>query len=110
MPTPDGKLTPELIDRQAWGFGDEHRAQPSVVSITQTTELGTVLHARGGARHQPTPAHALGMRVHLDGARIFNAAATLGTDLSAFTGDAGVDVLSLGGTKNGALAARRSSW
>ena len=104
VPTPDGKLTPELVDRQAWGFGDEHRAQPLVVSITQTTELGTCYtpdEVRAVADH----AHSLGMRVHLDGARISNAAATLGTDLSAFTSEAGVDVVSLGGTKNGALAA-----
>src|SRR6476661_4385490 len=104
VPTPDGKLTPELIDAEAWGWGDEHRAQPLVVSITQTTELGTCYtpdEVRAIADH----AHSLGMRVHLDGARISNAAATLGTDLSAFTGEAGVDVLSLGGTKNGALAA-----
>ena len=104
VPTPDGKLTPELIDRQAWGFGDEHRAQPLVVSITQTTELGTC-YTPEEIRAVTEHAHSLGMRVHLDGARISNAAATLGTDLSAFTGDAGVDVLSLGGTKNGALAA-----
>ncbi|TQM55157.1 threonine aldolase family protein [Humibacillus xanthopallidus] len=104
VPTPDGKLTPELVDRQAWGFGDEHRAQPLVVSITQTTELGTC-YTPEEVRAISDHAHSLGMRVHLDGARISNAAATLGTDLSAFTGAAGVDVLSLGGTKNGALAA-----
>lgn len=108
VPTPDGKLTPELIDRQAWGFGDEHRAQPLVVSITQSTELGTCYTAEE-VRAITDHAHALGMRVHLDGARIANAAATLAGDgpasLASFTSDAGVDVLSLGGTKNGALAA-----
>ncbi|MDR5701114.1 threonine aldolase family protein [Agromyces aerolatus] len=104
VPTPDGKLTPELIDREAWGWGDEHRAQPLVVSITQTTELGTAYTAdeiRAIAEH----AHGLGMRVHLDGARLANAAASLGLPLRAFTRDAGVDVLSFGGTKNGALGA-----
>lgn len=104
VPTPDGKLTPELIDRQAWGFGDEHRAQPAAVSITQTTELGTCYSAaeiRAICEH----AHALGMKVHLDGSRISNAAATLDSPLAAFTTDAGVDVLSLGGTKNGAMGA-----
>lgn len=104
VPTPDGKLTPELIDHEAWGWGDEHRAQPLVVSITQTTELGTAYTAdeiRAIADH----AHGLGMRVHLDGARLANAAASLGLPLRAFTRDAGVDVLSLGGTKNGALGA-----
>ncbi|QAY72752.1 low specificity L-threonine aldolase [Agromyces protaetiae] len=104
VPTPDGKLTPELIDREAWGWGDEHRAQPLVVSITQTTELGTAYTAdeiRAIADH----AHERGMRLHMDGARISNAAASLGLPLRAFTRDAGVDVLSFGGTKNGALGA-----
>ena len=84
VPTPDGKLTPELIDRQAWGWGDEHRAQPQVVSITQTTELGTCYTVRGD-RGDRDHAHELGMVVHLDGARIANAAATLGVPLRAFT-------------------------
>lgn len=102
VPTEDGKLTPELIDREAWGWGDEHRAQPLVVSITQSTELGTVYTAdevRAIADH----AHARGMRLHMDGARISNAAAALDLPLRAFTRDAGVDVLSFGGTKNGAM-------
>ena len=102
VPTPDGKLTPELVDRQAWGWGDEHRAQPGVVSITQTTELGTaysVPEIRALADH----AHGLGMTLHLDGARIANAAAYLDAPLRALTTDAGVDVLSLGGTKNGVM-------
>ncbi len=100
--TPDGKLTPELIDREAWGWGDEHRAQPLVVSITQTTELGTaytVDEVKAIADH----VHGLGMKLHMDGARISNAAARLGVPLRAFTRDAGVDVLSFGGTKNGML-------
>ncbi|HEU5224158.1 MAG TPA: beta-eliminating lyase-related protein [Candidatus Lumbricidophila sp.] len=104
VPTTDGKLTPALLDREAWGWGDEHRAQPLVVSITQTTELGTRYEAseiRAIADH----AHALGMRVHLDGSRIGNAAAGLGLGLGAFTADAGVDVVSVGGTKNGCLGA-----
>lgn len=102
VPTEDGKLTPELVDREAWGWGDEHRAQPLVVSITQTTELGTaysVDEIRALAHH----AHERGMRLHMDGARVSNAAASLGVPLRAFTRDAGVDVLSFGGTKNGAL-------
>jgi threonine aldolase len=104
VPTPDGKLTPDLVDRQAWGWGDEHRAQPLVVSITQTTELGTCYTAQEIAalcEH----AHGLGMRVHLDGARIANAAAWLDLPLRAFTADVGVDLLSFGGTKNGLLGA-----
>jgi threonine aldolase len=104
VPTPDGKLTPELIDREAWGWGDEHRAQPLVVSITQTTELGTaysVDELRAIADH----VHERGMKLHLDGARLSNAAASLGLPLRAFTRDIDVDVLSFGGTKNGALGA-----
>ncbi len=103
VPTPDGKLTPELIDREAWGWGDEHRAQPLAVSITQTTELGTaytVDEIRAIAEH----AHSKGMWLHLDGARAANAAAHLGVALRDFTTDAGVDILSFGGTKNGLLA------
>ncbi len=102
VPTPDGKLTPELVDREAWGWGDEHRAQPGVVSVTQTTELGTaysVDELRAVVEH----AHGLGMAVHLDGARLANAAAHLGQSLRALTTDLGVDVVSFGGTKNGLM-------
>ncbi|NNH06904.1 threonine aldolase family protein [Cellulomonas fimi] len=102
VPTPDGKLTPELVERQAWGFGDEHRAQPGVVSITQSTELGT-LYTPQEIRALADQAHALGLRLHVDGARIANAAAALDLPLRAFTTDVGVDVVSLGGTKNGLL-------
>jgi threonine aldolase len=102
VPTDDGKLTPELIDRQAWGWGDEHRAQPLAVSLTQTTELGTAYQPaeiRAIADH----VHQRGMVLHMDGARIANAAATLGVGLAEFTSAAGVDLLSFGGTKNGLL-------
>ncbi|WP_406210813.1 low specificity L-threonine aldolase [Kitasatospora sp. NBC_01560] len=102
VPTPDGKLTPELIDQQAWGFGDEHRAQPLAVSITQSTELGT-LYTVEEIRAIVEHAHQHGMLVHVDGSRLANAAASLGVPLRAFTTDAGVDVLSYGGTKNGLL-------
>jgi len=102
VPTADGKLTPELIDKQAWGFGDVHRAQPAVVTITQSTELGT-LYTVDEIKAITQHAHALGMLVHLDGARISNAAAALGTGFREFTTDAGVDVVSFGGTKNGAM-------
>ena len=102
--TTDGKLTPELVDTEAWGFGDEHRAQPGVVSITQSTELGTlytVKEIKALADH----AHSLGLKLHFDGSRLPNAAAALGVSLREMTTDAGVDVLSLGGTKNGAMLA-----
>ncbi len=100
--TPDGKLTPELIDREAWGFGDEHRAQPLAVSITQTTELGT-LYTPEEVRAIADHVHAAGMVLHMDGARLSNAGAALGGGLASFTSEAGVDILSLGGTKNGML-------
>lgn len=102
IPTVDGKLTPDLIDTQAWGFGDVHRAQPGAVTITQSTELGTLYTAdeiAGIAEH----AHGHGMGLHVDGARLANAAAALGTGLREFTTDAGVDVVSFGGTKNGIM-------
>ena len=99
---PDGKLTPALIDLEAWGWGDEHRAQPLAVSITNTTELGT-LYSVDEIRAISDHAHSLGMKVHLDGARISNAAAALRVPLRDFTTDAGVDILSFGGTKNGLL-------
>ncbi len=102
VPTDDGKLTPELVDREAWGWGDEHRAQPLVVSITQSTELGT-LYSVDEIRALADHAHERGMKLHVDGARISNAAAALDLPLRAFTTDAGVDVLSFGGTKNGAM-------
>ena len=100
--TPDGKLTPELVDREAWGWGDEHRAQPLAVSLTQTTELGT-LYTVAELKAITDHAHSKGMTVHMDGARIANAAAALGLPLRAFTTDAGIDLLSFGGTKNGIL-------
>lgn len=102
VPAVDGKLTPALIDRQAKSFDDEHRAQPRVVTITQSTELGTVYTAPEIAAIS-AHAHGLGMLVHVDGTRLANAAAALGLPLRAFTTDVGVDVLSFGGTKNGLM-------
>ncbi|NYI07413.1 threonine aldolase family protein [Allostreptomyces psammosilenae] len=102
VPAEEGKLTRELIDREAWGFGDQHRAQPGVVSITQSTELGTCYTPEEIAA-LTEHAHQHGLKVHLDGARIANAAATLDLPLRAFTTDVGVDVLSFGGTKNGMM-------
>ncbi|WP_417563829.1 threonine aldolase family protein [Microbacterium sp.] len=104
VPSPDGKLTPELIDRQAWGWGDEHRAQPLVVSLTQSTEVGT-LYTPAELQAITDHAHERGMHVHMDGARLANAAASLDLPLRAFTRDVGIDVVSVGGTKNGAMGA-----
>ncbi|HEY4268723.1 MAG TPA: low specificity L-threonine aldolase [Galbitalea sp.] len=100
--SPDGKLTTDLIETQAWGWGDEHHVQPAAVSITQTTELGT-LYTVNEIRAIADYVHARGMVLHMDGARISNAAAALGVPLRDFTTDAGVDILGFGGTKNGLL-------
>ncbi|GAA0214083.1 low specificity L-threonine aldolase [Actinomadura nitritigenes] len=102
VPAPDGKLTPELVERYAAGFGNIQRRQPSAVSITQSTELGTVYTPEEVAA-VAAAAHERGLGVHMDGARIANAAAALGVPMRAFTTDASVDVLSFGGTKNGLL-------
>ena len=99
-----GKLTPASIATQAFGFGDEHRDQPMVVSITQTTEVGTV-YSPAEVREIADYVHGQGMLLHMDGARLWNAAAALGVPFREFTTDAGVDMLSLGGTKNGLLGA-----
>lgn len=102
VPAPGGKLTPELLLTQARDFDDEHRAQPQAVTITQSTELGTVYTVEQ-VRALCDTAHGLEMAVHLDGARIANAAASLDVPLRAFTTDAGVDIVSFGGTKNGLM-------
>lgn len=104
VPVEGGKLTPELIATEAFGYGDEHRAQPLVVSITQSSELGTV-YTPDEIAAITTFAHERGMRVHMDGARLWNAAASLGLPFRTFTRDVGVDIVSLGGTKNGLLGA-----
>ncbi|MCU1675518.1 MAG: Threonine aldolase [Frankiales bacterium] len=102
VPTTDGKLTPGLVDTVAVGRGDQHRAQARVVSITQSTELGTI-YTPAEIAALCDHAHANDMLVHLDGARIANASAALRVPLRAFTGDVGVDVVSFGGTKNGLM-------
>lgn len=99
---PDGKLKPADIESHLFGRGDEHNAQPRVVSLTQATETGTV-YTPEEVRAIADTAHAHGMLVHMDGARICNAGAALGTSLREITRDAGVDVLSFGGTKNGLM-------
>ena len=105
LPTPDGKLVPAQVAGQAHVLGDQHHAQPGVVSITQSTELGTVYSPDEVAAICET-AHRFGMRVHMDGARIANAVAAYGGTvevLRSMTIDAGVDVITFGGTKNGML-------
>lgn len=103
-PTPDGKLRPDDVERLCDRLGDEHQAQAQVVSIANATELGTV-YTPQEVRALADAAHARGLALHLDGARICQAAASLGVPLRAFTTDAGVDLLSFGATKAGALGA-----
>jgi threonine aldolase len=102
--TPDGRLTPELVAPLLVRIGDEHVVQPRVLSISQSTELGTVYPPDAVAALAEW-AHGHGMLLHVDGARLCNAAAALGTTLQALTTDAGVDAVSFGGTKNGAMGA-----
>ena len=98
----NGKVTPEAVQHHLKGFNFEHHSQPRVISISQVTEMGTV--------YQPHEiieladlAHKNGMLLHMDGARIANAAVALNLDFKAFTKDCGVDILSFGGTKNGMM-------
>ena len=105
QPTGNAKLVPEQVAELAHLQGVQHHAQPGVLSITQSTELGTLYTADEVAALCET-AHRMGMRVHLDGARLANATAALGGSVAAlrsFTVDAGVDVISFGGTKAGIL-------
>ncbi|SDH73260.1 L-threonine aldolase [Sinosporangium album] len=102
--TSDGKLTPVDITSRLGGLGNHHESQPRVVSISQSSELGTC-YTPDEVAALAAASHAHGLLLHMDGARIANAAAYLGTSLRSFTTDAGVDILSFGGTKNGALAA-----
>jgi threonine aldolase len=100
--TPDGKITPEMLTKHIHGFGFEHHSQPRVISITQTTEMGTV-YTPQEIRSLASFAHNKGMLLHMDGARIANASVSLDLPFREFTTDAGVDVLSFGGTKNGMM-------
>jgi threonine aldolase len=102
LPTTDGKLTPALIKQKLHGFGDQHHSQPGVIYISQCTELGTV-YTPNEIREITALAHQYGIYVHMDGARLANAAATLQLSLRALTTDCGVDILSFGGTKNGLM-------
>lgn len=104
IPTTDGKLTVESVSHAYHGIGDQHHVQPRVISIAQATEMGTA--------YQPAEikalarfAHQRDMFLHMDGARVANAAVSLGQTLRQATRDLGVDVLSFGGTKNGVMGA-----
>ena len=104
VPTVDGKLTPKAVAEACAGIGDQHCSQPRVISFSQSTELGTVYRpheVKALARF----ASARGMLLHMDGARISNAAVSQGLTLRQATCDLGVDVLSFGGTKNGLMGA-----
>ena len=98
----DGKLTCDHISRHLQGRLDQHRVQPVLVSITQASELGTVYSA-AEVREIAAFCHGHGLYLHMDGARLGNAAASLGKGLGEISGDLGVDILSFGGTKNGLL-------
>lgn len=100
--TPDGKLTPELVRPHLHGFGFEHHSQPRVIAISQTTELGTA-YTPDEIRALAELAHAHEMLLFVDGTRIANACAMLGLSLREMTIDCGVDIFTLGGTKNGLM-------
>lgn len=102
--TANGKLVPDDVRARLVGIGDEHRVQPHVVSISQATELGTVYTVNELAALADT-AHADRLLLHVDGARLANAAASLGAPVHALTRDADVDVVTVGFTKAGALLA-----
>ena len=100
--TVDGKLTPDAVKHHLKGFNFEHHSQPKVISISQVTEMGTV-YTPDEIKALASVAHEHKMFLHLDGARIANAAAALNLPFKAFTRDCGVDVISFGGTKNGMM-------
>ncbi len=100
--TTDGKITSSEVKKHLRGFDFEHHAQPAVISISQVTEMGTVYQPEE-IKTLADLAHRHSMLLHMDGARISNAAVALDMPFSAFTRDCGVDVLSFGGTKNGMM-------
>lgn len=100
--TTNGKITPDEISKYLHGFDFEHHSQPGIISISQVTEMGTV-YSVDEIKAITTLAHEYGLVVHMDGARIANAAVSLNLPFRAFTVDAGIDVLSFGGTKNGMM-------
>ncbi|MBR4135466.1 MAG: aminotransferase class V-fold PLP-dependent enzyme [Bacteroidales bacterium] len=102
IPTPDGKLTPERIAPHLVNFGFEHHSQPKVVYISECTELGTV-YTPEEIKAIADFIHGYGMYLHLDGARIANAAVALQKSFKELTVDCGVDIMSFGATKNGLM-------
>jgi threonine aldolase len=102
MPSDNGKVSPAELLKKLHGFGTEHHSQPGVLSISQVTEMGTV-YSVNEIRELADIVHNHHMYLHMDGARISNAAVSLGLNFRDFTKDAGVDVLSFGGTKNGLM-------
>lgn len=102
VPTPDGKLRVELIKHLLHGVGFEHHVQPRVISVSQATEMGTV-YTKAELKALADFAHKNDMLLHVDGARISNAAVSLDASFKQITSDVGVDVLSFGGAKNGMM-------
>lgn len=100
--TTNGKITIEDIKNQLFALGDQHRVQPKVISITQSTELGT-LYTPDEIKKITDFAHSQAMFVHMDGARLCNAAAALNVPLATMTTNVGIDLLSFGGTKDGMM-------
>jgi len=98
----DGKISPGSVEKHMHGFDFEHHSQPKVISITQSTEMGTV-YTPEEIKEIADFAHGHGLLLHMDGARIANAAVSLDLPFKTFTTDAGVDILSFGGTKNGMM-------
>lgn len=98
----NGKITPEDVRGKVQRIGDQHHPQAAVISISQPTEYGT-LYTTEEITELANTAHQLGMVLHMDGARISNAAVSLNAEFKTFTSEAGVDILSFGGTKNGMM-------
>ena len=102
--TENGKITPELLEKAIFGVGDEHHVQPRIISVSQVTEMGSIYTVQE-IKNIVDFAHKRGIYVHLDGARLANAVVALGCSFADLTTHAGIDILSFGATKNGAMMA-----
>jgi len=102
VPNRNGKIKPADIMPHLEGFGFEHHSQPGAISITQSTEMGTVYKPEE-IKELADLAHQNSMLLHIDGSRLANAAVALGLPFKNFTSDCGVDIVSFGGTKNGMM-------